>query len=118
MGDQKEMLVKSLRKREIHDYTVRFELDEDVLTDNAPSQYTTFQNVYNIVDIYNNYFIDKFGNKMQVDDLVSNTNFIVHRKGGDKYERANLGTKLGMQLHHDLMVYMQYKKSQTGKIPD
>ena len=112
------MLVKSLRKREIQDYTVRFELDEDVLTDDAPSQYKTFQNVYNIIDIYNNYFIDRFGNKMQVDDLVSNTNFIVHRKGGDKYERANLGTKLGMQLHHDLMVYMQYKKSQISKVPD
>lgn len=112
------MILKYLRKKETCDYAIRFEIDESVLTDDPHSQYKTFQSVYNIIDIYNNYFIDSFGNKMQPCDLVSHTNFVIHRKNGDRLERGNLGTKLGTQLYHDLLVYMQYKKAQCRKVPD
>lgn len=117
-NEEERMLAKRLYKKDCYKYDTRFEIDEDVLVDSAPGQFKEFQSVYNIIDIYNNYFIDSYGNKLQPCDLVNNTNFIIHKRKGDGLERGNIRTKLGAQLYNDLLVYMQYRKSLVNKVAD
>lgn len=107
-----------LHKKARHEFKERFELEEDDLTASASAQFKTFKDVYNIEDVYNNYFVDIFGNKLHPSDLVNNTNMVFMRKSGPKTERLNTTTKAGAQILADLMVYMEYLKARNSKIAD
>ena len=114
----KERDVTNLKKKEDCDYETVFELDESIFLKNLPERYKIFQDTYNIIDIYNNYFIDKYGNKLRPQDLVINTTILTHTKNGIKPEPGNLFSKNAKLLKDNLLLYMKSRKKQISKTKD
>lgn len=106
---------KKLHKKDVFD--VYYEFDENLFTQGDRNIWNELQSMYNITDVYNNYFIDEYNNKLTPDALVNATNVIVHQKRNDKKIRCNTSTGHGVQLYRDLMRLMDYIKSQSYNVP-
>lgn len=106
----------SLRKKDF--FPVYYEIDEDVFTQGDEKVYKAIEQTYQIVDVYNNYFIDKFGNKLKPSTLINATNFIKHYAKTTKLKRCSPRSEDGQRLRIDLMSYLEYKKQMLLAVPD
>lgn len=106
---------KVLRRKRRFD--VYYEFDEDLFTEGDGAIWDTLQSTYGIVAVHNNYFIDKYNNKISPDELIHATNIVVHRKNNDRIIRCTQSTAFKTQIHHDLMRLMDHLKS-TRSVED
>ena len=95
-------------------FDIFYEFNEDLFTEGDIKIWNTLQSTYAIVGVHNNYFIDKYNNKLSPDELIHATNIVVRRKNHDKVVRCTGSSTLKTQLHHDLMRLMDHIKSMHG----
>lgn len=101
--------VKVLHRKRRFD--VFYEFDEDLFTEGDGKIWDTLQSTYGIVAVRNNYFIDKYNNKIAPDEFIGATNIVVHRKSSDKIIRCTQSSAFKTQIYLDLMRLMNHLKS-------
>ena len=108
--------IKSLHKKETFD--IYYEIDEDLFTEGDQKIFDTLKKVYKIDDVYNNYFIDIYGNKIKPDTLTEKTTLRIHSGKKEKIVRCGIKPTYQAQLKKDLMALMAYMKKGILTKPD
>ena len=104
-----------LKKRTVYDFN--YTLDSNVFVEDEVSLFKELENIYGIIDVYNNYFIDKYNYKCSPMDLVEHTNLILHAKNGDKLVGCGSDVTQGKKVYLCLMRYMSYLKNKQLFVP-
>ena len=99
-----------LHKHELFD--IFFTIDSDLFSSGYANIFKTFKNTYKIVDVYNNYFVDVYGNKLKPSTLAENTNIVLHEKKCDKVVKIDERPKLKEILSSDLTKFMNRFKEE------